>query len=525
MAGQGPRVTLGSGFQATRPADSCPASNPSQGISAAPLQNFVVEIVENLEVGKGGPSLCRDGDPLPFSISFSGVIPLQAASTHKLAEAALKVSDGIPSRGVHAVNSASGSLAAEPLKTGPAPSYAAVVRKSTAPFVKSKANCSAGDPCTPFGERSFFDAGDPSAFGQIVERDGRRVISFSAQELDELVAPFKYTLVGKFSYGFPSMKTLRLVTGNLSLKEDFSVALLEERHVIIRLRCEEDYTRLWCRQVWFMAGFGMRVFKWTPDFRPEFEAPYAPVWVKFPYLPVHLFDKKSMFTIASSLGKPLRIDGATAELSRPSTPRVCVEINLSQPLLQEVEISLDGKPLIQPVEYENIPKYCSNCKLLGHAGPDCKSVPGSFDKSGSEVRLSSSVLQQHTNSYAEVSDNLFKDAEVSVSGLKATNLDDSISFDSKGSFTFTPKCIDMLDKPVDFSKISEVISQSYDLFDDLSDPERVSVSRWKYASFMPDFFVKKKCLSVGDRTDSEPITLPKKKKVKGKTKRNTDKPK
>ncbi|KAL6578123.1 hypothetical protein OROMI_010451 [Orobanche minor] len=173
---------------------------------------------------------------------------------------------------------------------------------------------------------------------------------FSNEELEELVAPFEFTLVGKFSHGFPTMKILKSIIGNLNLKGKYSVSLLEHKHVLFRFTCEEDYTRFWSRQVWHMAGFLMRVLKWTPDFDPLVEASFAPVWVKFPYLPIHLFDKQSLFQIASALGKPLRIDSSTAELTRAYTPRVCVEM-----------------------DYENIPAYCSICKHLGHAFKDCKS--------------------------------------------------------------------------------------------------------------------------------------------------------
>ncbi|KAL2224232.1 UNVERIFIED_CONTAM: hypothetical protein Sindi_3104900 [Sesamum indicum] len=69
-----------------------------------------------------------------------------------------------------------------------------------------------------------------------------------------------------------------------------------------------DYTRLWLRRIWYIQGYPMRVFKWTPTFTPSKESSIVPVWVSFPELPAHLFRKEVLFTVASMIGTPLQID-------------------------------------------------------------------------------------------------------------------------------------------------------------------------------------------------------------------------
>ncbi|RAL43046.1 hypothetical protein DM860_009828 [Cuscuta australis] len=56
---------------------------------------------------------------------------------------------------------------------------------------------------------------------------------------------------------------------------------------------------------------------------PEEDSPIVPCWISIPNLPIHLHDPKALFTIASHLGKPLKVDNATLNFSRPSVARVC----------------------------------------------------------------------------------------------------------------------------------------------------------------------------------------------------------
>lgn len=93
---------------------------------------------------------------------------------------------------------------------------------------------------------------------------------------------------------------------------------------------EEDYTRLWVKQVWSVYGREMRMFKWTSQFRRTVESPIVPIWVSFPYLPVHFVrSQDALFSIAAAIGTPLRVDQATASLSQPSVAKVLVEYDIT----------------------------------------------------------------------------------------------------------------------------------------------------------------------------------------------------
>ncbi|KAL0447058.1 UNVERIFIED_CONTAM: hypothetical protein Slati_1833700 [Sesamum latifolium] len=122
----------------------------------------------------------------------------------------------------------------------------------------------------------------------------------------------------------------------------------------------------------YFDGFPMRIFKWSPEFNPKIESSIVPVWIRFPELPVHLFQKKALFGIASLIGSPLKIDEATADGIRLSVARVCVEIDLMNPQPSSIWVGTEGRYYAQTVTYERIPKYCSHCRHLGHGMEQCR---------------------------------------------------------------------------------------------------------------------------------------------------------
>ena len=91
--------------------------------------------------------------------------------------------------------------------------------------------------------------------------EGEPNVQFSTTEIQAMAIPFKLTLVGKFSYNRPSMELIRKFFNTLRLKGTFKVSLLDNRHVLIQLDVEEDYSCLWVRQTWYINGSAMRIFK------------------------------------------------------------------------------------------------------------------------------------------------------------------------------------------------------------------------------------------------------------------------
>lgn len=54
--------------------------------------------------------------------------------------------------------------------------------------------------------------------------------------------------------------------------------------------------------------------------------------------------------------------------------RVCVELDLANPLPNRLWIGTGDSGLWQPITYENIPEYCTDCNCLGHATGCCSNA-------------------------------------------------------------------------------------------------------------------------------------------------------
>ncbi|KAH0717566.1 hypothetical protein KY290_014156 [Solanum tuberosum] len=123
--------------------------------------------------------------------------------------------------------------------------------------------------------------------------------------------------------------------------------------------------------------FPLRFLKWDPWFNPEEETTIAIAWISFPGLPTNLFDKESLFSLATAVGKPLVIDKATNNQTRPSCARVKVEVDLLKELPKRIQINCieeemgTVKSKWQKIHYDYLPRYCTHCKLQGHDLQGC----------------------------------------------------------------------------------------------------------------------------------------------------------
>ncbi|KAI5668250.1 hypothetical protein M9H77_18103 [Catharanthus roseus] len=121
-------------------------------------------------------------------------------------------------------------------------------------------------------------------------------------------------------------------------KSSFSVGWIDPCYVLIRFDLEEYYIRFRMKGLWNFQGYLLRVLKWTPNFQLFVESSILPIWVNFEDLLIYFINKATLFSIASTLGKSLKIDKATTKFTRPTGARVCSELDLLKSLPQRVWI-------------------------------------------------------------------------------------------------------------------------------------------------------------------------------------------
>ncbi|KAG6491485.1 hypothetical protein ZIOFF_052836 [Zingiber officinale] len=196
-------------------------------------------------------------------------------------------------------------------------------------------------------------------------------VFYDAEEVKALSVPYKFSLIGKFSGRRPPPQIVYQGFKGLGLSSPYNIRFLRAGHIFLHLTSNEDMARIWTRGVWRIGGSILRVFKWTPHFSYEAESSVVPVWVQFPDLPVHMFNKNCVFSMARIVGCPIKIDEATADGSRLFMARACVEIDLLKPRVEQFLIGIGDEHRLQRVVYERTPEYCQYCRHLGHAEADC----------------------------------------------------------------------------------------------------------------------------------------------------------
>ena len=72
------------------------------------------------------------------------------------------------------------------------------------------------------------------------------------------------------------------------------------------------------------------------------------------------------------IGKPIHCDDSIAQMTRLSYARVLIEVDLLSDLPSSVNVILpNGATLPQQIVYESLPRFCKQCKILGHLTLTC----------------------------------------------------------------------------------------------------------------------------------------------------------
>ncbi|CAI9102639.1 OLC1v1000938C1 [Oldenlandia corymbosa var. corymbosa] len=197
-------------------------------------------------------------------------------------------------------------------------------------------------------------------------------LEYEEDEFERLVAPHRLCLVGKFSYGRPKMDEIHKEFKKIGFNGAYTLGLMNPRHVLIRFEQEDDYQRCWIRTFWNIGGFSVRILKWTPGFRFEEDPPVVPIWVSLFDLPIEYMHPEVIYSMATALGQPLKVDTPTLNMTRPSVARFCVGVDLTKELVKSVKIGKKGRKHEQFFTFEHVPFYCQKCCKIGHKESDCR---------------------------------------------------------------------------------------------------------------------------------------------------------
>jgi len=99
----------------------------------------------------------------------------------------------------------------------------------------------------------------------------------------------------------------------------------------------------------------------------------APIWVRLFGLPVEFWDPEILEGIGNTIGDFVKIAEATKRGKYTSYARLCVYMNIAEPLPEYIELEYHDEIWQQPIDYEHIPFRCRKCHEYGHLYRQCPS--------------------------------------------------------------------------------------------------------------------------------------------------------
>jgi len=134
----------------------------------------------------------------------------------------------------------------------------------------------------------------------------------------------------------------------------------------------EDKDRVFEGVPYFYVAAGLYMRPWIMNFVPERETfTSVLVWVRLYSLPLDYWQTMSLTTIGNKLGQFVKASKATRRGKYTSFSRICVEMDLSRALPDEVILEVFDEERVQTIDYEHIPLRCCKCHEHGHLFRDC----------------------------------------------------------------------------------------------------------------------------------------------------------
>lgn len=117
---------------------------------------------------------------------------------------------------------------------------------------------------------------------------------------------------------------------------------------------------------------GLFIKPWHAWFNPLEELPNrVTMWVHLPHFLVECCREDVLWMLASLLGKPVGSSIETLGRKVMTFARICVEIYLSKPLPDAIDMCAGSYSWVLQLDYETLPFWCHLCHEYGHLQCKC----------------------------------------------------------------------------------------------------------------------------------------------------------
>ena len=108
---------------------------------------------------------------------------------------------------------------------------------------------------------------------------------------------------------------------------------------LIKFSQMEDQLRVLRNGPWFESGHYLSIRRWEPNFILSLANLSAiTVWIRLPELPIEYYKESVLRDIGKAIGPILKVDTLTALEARGRFARLCVQVNLDEPIVKTIRV-------------------------------------------------------------------------------------------------------------------------------------------------------------------------------------------
>ena len=228
---------------------------------------------------------------------------------------------------------------------------------------------------------------------------GEGPIQIRKEQLSD--CPWERCLVGYFGGKFPGKHALNQIIASWKVHPTFQFH--GSGWIVFRFDSTEDQNKVLENGPYMIYGSPLLLKPMTKYFSFGKEAINTfPVWVQLRNVPLTLWNPIIFGMICSRLGRPIHMDRLTTSKERITYARCLVEVDMAKDLVYSVMLNLDdGGEYEQKVYYENLPRYCPQCKKVGHTKENCKAKQAGNKDNGGKTDATDSGKQPTTSDARE----------------------------------------------------------------------------------------------------------------------------
>ena len=197
----------------------------------------------------------------------------------------------------------------------------------------------------------------------------RPMIRFEEPVLEALARPWKEALAVKLLGKHISFTALReRLRGVWRLHGGYELMEVGNGFFMVKFDLPADRDLVINGGPWMIHDHYLAVKQWTTSFNPADSCfGQTMVWIRLSALNLMYYEESAIRTIAAGVGRPIKVDFVTKTLDRGKFARVCVEVDLAKPVIDQVWITDHW----HKVEFECLHLICAKCKCFGHVERDC----------------------------------------------------------------------------------------------------------------------------------------------------------